>query len=153
MLDIVAMAGTLAANASPEELGRVMVRATAPVFLLSAVAGFISVLAGRLARIVDRIRVINRIHENEHDRLFLKADLPRLRRRADFVRWAITLALLSGIGTTLIVIFMFGGAFLAITHEWGAALLFIGAQALFAASLVCFALELRIGLSDFDNYE
>lgn len=127
--------------------------ALAPVFLLTGIAGMLNVMAGRLARIVDRIRAINRIGEKEHDRLFSRGDLPRLRQRAGFVRRAIVLALLSGIGTTLIVVFMFGGAFLAVTHEWGAALLFIGAQSLLAASLVRFALELRIGLSDFDNYE
>jgi len=153
VLEVFDFARTLATNASPEELGRVMGRATAPVFLLSAVAGFISVLAGRLTRVVDRIRSINRIGETDHNRLFLKADLPRLRQRAGLVRRAIMLALLSGIATTLIVVFMFGGAFLAIMHEWGAAFLFIVAQLLFAGALVCFALELRIGLSDFDNYE
>lgn len=153
MFDVFELAHSLAINASSEELGRVMARATAPVFLLSAVAAFISVLTGRLGRIVDRVRAINRIAETEHARIFLKGDLPRLRQRAGLVRRAIMLSLLSGIATSLIVIFMFGGAFLAIVHEWGAALLFICAQTLFAASLVFFAMELRISLSDFDNYE
>jgi hypothetical protein len=147
------VASAIWTNATAEELGRVMVRATAPVFLLSAVASFISVLAGRLARIVDRIRSINRIGETEHQRLFLREDLPRLKRRARLVHTAIYLALLSGITTTLIVVFMFGGTFAAIVHEWGAAILFTVTQILFASSLVCFAMELRIGLTDYDNYE
>lgn len=153
MFDVVELAHSLTRNASAEELGRVMLRATAPVFLLSAVAAFISVLTGRLSRIVDRSRTINRIAEVDHDRHFLRADLPRLKRRASLVHRAITLSLLSGVATSLIVVFMFGGAFLAIEHEWGAALLFISAQTLFAASLVCFAMELRIGLSDFDHFD
>lgn len=153
MVDVFELAHSLALNASSEELGRVMARATAPVFLLSAVAGFISVLTARLARIVDRVRALNRIGDADHERLFLRADLPRLKRRASLVHRAITLSLLSGVATSLIVVFMFGGAFLAIVHEWGAALLFIVAQTLFAASLVCFAMELRVSLTDFDNYE
>lgn len=140
-------------NTSAEELGRLMVRATAPVFLLSAVASFISVLSGRLTRIVDRIRSINRIPEDAAERLFLKEDLPRLQHRARLIRRSIMLALLSGVATTLIVVFMFSGAFVGISHAWGAAMLFTAAQILFAASLVYFALELRVGFSDYDNYE
>lgn len=153
MFNVFELAHSLALNASSEELGRVMARATAPVFLLSAVAAFISVLTGRLARIVDRVRAINRIGETDHARLFLRADLPHLKRRAGLVHRAIMLALLSGVATSVIVVFMFGGAFVAIGRQWGAALLFIVAQTLFAASLVCFAMELRNSLSDFDNYE
>lgn len=153
MPNLLDFAQSLASTASSDELGRVMVRAAAPVFLLGAVAAFISVLTTRLSRIVDRMRVINRVSQDDHDRIFLKADIPRLQRRAERIHRAILLSLLSGIATTFIVIFMFGAAFVGIVHEWGAAILFIAAQALFAASLVYFALELRVGLNDFDNYE
>ncbi len=143
----------IVANASVEELGKVMVRATAPVFLLSAVAAYVSVLTNRLARIVDRIRALNRISEDDHDRNFLRSDLPRLKRRALLVHRAIRFSLISAISTSLIVAFMFGGAFVGLRHEFGAALLFVFAQIMFIASLASFALELRISMSDFDNYE
>lgn len=143
----------MAANTSAEELGRIMLRATAPVFLLSAVASFISVLSTRHTRIIDRIRSINRIGEDDSARLFLKSDLQRLQRRSRLIHKSIVLALLSGIATTLIVVFMFSGAFVGISHAWGAAMLFTAAQILFSASLVYFALELRLGFSDSDNYE
>jgi len=140
------------ANTSTEELGRVMGRATAPVFLLSAVASFISVLMTRLTRIVDRIRMINNLTDDESHRAFLREDLPRLQRRAILIHRSITLALASGLATTMIVIFMFSGAGLGIQHELGSAFLFVATQALFAGSLFTFAWEIRIGLTDFDNY-
>ena len=152
-MDALGVLHEIAANTSAEELGRLMVRATAPVFLLSAVASFISVLSTRQTRIVDRIRSINQIREDDRARLFLKDDLPRLQHRARLIRKSIMLALLSGVATTLIVVFMFSGAFVGISHAWGAAMLFTAAQILFAASLVYFALELRFGFSDCDNYE
>lgn len=137
-------------NASAEELSRIMLHATAPVFLLSAVAAFISLLSTRFTRVEDRIRSINSIEENE--RSFLKSDLPRLQRRARLLHRAIQAALFSGISTSLIVVFMYSGAFLSIQHQWGAAILFTIAQFLFASSLVYFALELRISFTDKDNY-
>lgn len=141
------------ANTSTDELGRVMGRATAPVFLLTAVASFIGVLMTRLTRIVDRIRMINNIPVDDSRRAFLREDLPRLQRRAGLVHKSISLALASGIATTMIVIFMFSGAGLGLQHEFGAALLFVITQALFAGSLILFAWEIRIGLTDFDNFE
>lgn len=143
---------TIWANTSTEELGRVMGRATAPVFLLSAVASFISVLMTRLTRIVDRIRMINNLPDDEPRRAFLREDLPRLQRRAVLIHHSISLALASGFTTTMIVIFMFSGAGFGIQHEFGSALLFVITQALFAGSLFAFAWEIRIGLADFDNY-
>lgn len=152
-MDALDILNAIAANTSAEELGRLMVRATAPVFLLSAVASFISVLSTRHSRIVDRIRSINQIHEEDRARLFLKDDLQRLQHRSRLIHKSIALALFSGIATTFIVVFMFSGAFVGISHAWGAAMLFTVAQILFAASLVYFALELRVGFSDYDNYE
>ena len=140
-------------NTSTDALGQVIGRATAPVFLLSAVASFISVLIGRLGRIVDRIRSLNAIAETDAERAFLKQDLPRLKRRARLAHRAISLSLASGIATTMIVVFMFAGASVGIRHEWASALLFVITQVLFAASLVCFSAELRISLTDYDNYE
>ena len=140
------------ANTSTEELGRVMGRAAAPVFLLTAVASFISVLMTRLTRIVDRIRMINNIAADDTQRAFLREDLPRLQRRATLIHRSISLALASGIATTMIVIFMFCGAGLGLRHEFGSALLFVATQALFAGSLFTFAWEIRIGFADFDNY-
>jgi hypothetical protein len=46
------------------------------------VAGFVSILLGRMTTIVDRIRSLNEIPKDDAARASLKSDIPRLRRRA-----------------------------------------------------------------------
>jgi len=41
-------------------IGQIIQLAVAPVFLLAGIAGFLSVMSGRLGRIIDRERVISR---------------------------------------------------------------------------------------------
>ena len=42
-----------------QQLSQVMSQATAPAFVLGTVAGFVSILLGRMTTIVDRIRSLN----------------------------------------------------------------------------------------------
>jgi hypothetical protein len=46
-------------------LSQVMVQATAPAFILGAVAGFISILPGRMTSVIDRIRSLNEIVDGD----------------------------------------------------------------------------------------
>jgi len=41
------------------QLSQVMVQATAPAFILGAVAGFVSILLGRMTSVMDRIRSLS----------------------------------------------------------------------------------------------
>src|SRR3954466_8264192 len=68
--------------AQTDQLSQVIAHATAPSFLLGAVSGFVAVLMGRMNGIIDRIRAINAIPDDDQVRVYLKADLPRLKRRA-----------------------------------------------------------------------
>ncbi|MCA3564576.1 MAG: DUF2721 domain-containing protein [Methylocystis sp.] len=135
------------------QLSQVISHATAPVFLLSAVAAFTSVLMGRYAGIKDRIRILNKIPDTAADRLWLKNDLPWLKQRAKLVHRAIFMSLLAAIATMIIVVFMFGSALLGFGHHLGAAVLFIAALMFFGASLVDFVRELRISLLENDDHE
>ena len=65
----------------PAQLSRMMSEAMAPAFVLGAVAGFVSILLGRLTAVVDRIRILNDISKDDRSRAHLESDLPRLRRR------------------------------------------------------------------------
>lgn len=65
----------------PAQLSRMMSEAMAPAFVLGAVAGFVSILLGRLTAVVDRIRIPNDICKDDRSRAHLKSDLPRPRRR------------------------------------------------------------------------
>jgi hypothetical protein len=134
------------------QLSHVISEATAPAFVLGAVAGFVSILVGRLTSVIERIRQPNDIADNEDSRAHLKSDLPRLRRRADLLNNAARLALASGVCTALLLAVGFGSALLSLQHVYGAAGLFFVAVILLGAALFRFGQEVGIGLSEADHY-
>jgi hypothetical protein len=137
---------------SVSQLSHVISQAAAPAFLLGALAAFIAVLISRLNRVVDRTIVLNGIPDDDTARCRLKADLPRLMRRAMMLNRAIFWAVVGSISVTLLVVVAFASAMLQIQHERGVAILFMVALGAFTVSLVDFAREVRIALSEFDHY-
>ena len=137
---------------SVSQLSQVISQAAAPAFLLGALAAFIAVLISRFNRIVDRTIVLNAIADNDAAKSRLKADLPRLMRRATMINRAIFWAVIGSITITLMVIVAFVSAFFQIQHERGVAVLFIISLGAFVVSLVDFAREVRIALSEFDHH-
>jgi len=135
-----------------QQLSQVMSQATAPAFVLGAVAGFVSILLGRMTAVIDRIRTLNEIAHEDTTRARLKSDIPRLRQRAKLLNSAIQLALASGICTSLLLVVGFASAFLHLQHEYGAGILFLLALGLLAGALFRFGQEVRIGLSESDHY-
>jgi len=135
---------------SIDQLARIIANVAAPAFLLGAVAAFISVLMSRINRVIDRSQFIHGIPESDAARSFLKADLPRLRRRAEILNRSLFYAVVSAILTALIIIVAFVSAILHLAHEYGVALLFIAALVTFCASLIDLARETRIALHDND---
>lgn len=143
----------MVASLQTEQLSQVISHATAPSFLLGAVAGFVSVLIGRMNQVLERIRSINDIADTDLDRRQLKADLPRLAQRAALLNRAIFLAVSSAIAATLLVIIAFASAMLGLRHEPGAALIFVIALALLGSALFTLAREVRIALNQYDHYQ
>jgi hypothetical protein len=137
---------------SVTQLSQVITQVTAPSFLLGAVAAFISVLIGRMNRIIDRSQVLNAIGNEDTSRRHLKEDMPRLKRRAKLLNNAIMFSTISAIVTALLVIVAFVSAFYNLQHEYGVAVLFVVALAFFAMALVNLALDTRIALHEFDLY-
>lgn len=135
---------------SIDQLARIIANVAAPAFLLGAVAAFISVLMSRINRVIDRSQFIHGIPESDDGRSFLKADLPRLRRRAEILNRSLFYAVVSAILTALIIIVAFVSAILHLAHEYGVAVLFIAALVTFCASLIDLARETRIALHDND---
>jgi hypothetical protein len=142
----------LVATPDAVQLSQVISQATAPAFVLGAVAGFVSILQGRMTFILERIRHLNDIGEGEQLRAHLKSDLPRLRRRVVLLNNATRLALASGVCTSLLLVVGFACAFLRLDHVYGAAILFFLAVALLGTSLIRFGQEVGIGLSEADHY-
>jgi hypothetical protein len=137
---------------SVSQLSQVISQAAAPAFLLGALAAFIAVLISRLNRIIDRTVVLNGIPDHDTVRSRLKVDLPRLMRRAAMLNRAIFWAVVASIAVTLLVIVAFVTAFFQLQHERGVAIFFLISLGAFTISLVDFAREVRIALSEFDHY-
>ena len=137
---------------SVNQLSQVISQAAAPAFLLGALAAFIAVLISRLNRIIDRTIVLNGIPDDDTARSRLKADLPRLMRRAAMVNRAIFWAVIGSIAVTVLVIVAFASAFFEVQHERGVAVLFMISLGAFTISLIDFAREVRIALSEFDHH-
>jgi hypothetical protein len=134
------------------QLSQVISQATGPAFVLGAVAGFVSILLGRMTAVMDRIRHLNDIADDERTRVHLKSDLPRLRRRLSLLNGATRLVLASGVCTSLLLFVSFGSAFLKLQHVFGAAGLFFLAVALLGVALFRFGQEVGIGISEADHY-
>jgi hypothetical protein len=137
---------------SVSQLSHVISQSAAPAFLLGALAAFIAILIARLNRVIDRTITLNAISDDDTNKSRLKADLPRLMRRTVMLNRAIFWAAISSIIITVMVIVGFASAFFSIQHERGVALLFVASLAAFTTSLVDFAREVRIALSEFDHY-
>jgi hypothetical protein len=132
-------------------LSQVISQATAPAFLLGAVAGFLAILMARVNGIVDRIRTLNAIADDDKAQTRLKSDLPHLRRRAKLMNQAILFAVASALCTTGLVILAFASALLGFRHEPAVAWIFILALGLLGASLFNLAREVGIALNEFDQ--
>lgn len=137
---------------SVTQLSHVISQSAAPAFLLGALGAFISILISRLNRIVDRTVILNGILDDDTIRCRLKADLPRLMRRAAMMNRAIFWAVTASISVTLLVIVAFITAFFQIQHERGVAIFFMISLGAFTISLVDFAREVRIALGEYDHY-
>jgi hypothetical protein len=137
---------------SVSQLSHVIAQATAPAFILTALVAFTALLVGRQNRIVDRTIALNGIPDDDLVKSRLKADLPRLRRRAAMMNRAIQWAAISIMTITVLVIVAFASALMQIQHEFGIAILFIIALGAFIVSLVEFVRELKIALNENDHY-
>ncbi|HEX2450513.1 MAG TPA: DUF2721 domain-containing protein [Gemmatimonadales bacterium] len=83
----------------------------APVFLLTGVGAILGVLTNRLARIVDRSRVLTeRFHENSETMAHLEHDLQLLSERARLVNRAIGLCTFGALLVCLVIVALFVSA-------------------------------------------
>jgi Protein of unknown function (DUF2721) len=136
----------------PAQLSQVISQATAPAFVLGSVAGFTSILVGRMGTVIERIRHLNEIADDEESRVHLKSDIPRLHRRIELLNGATRLALASGVSTSLLLAVGFATAFLRLQHVHGEGVLFFLTVVLLGAALFRFGQEVKIGISEADHY-
>lgn len=131
------------------QITHVIALAIAPVFLLTAVGTLMGVLANRLARIVDRIRVLeDRLHEVELTQLLpAREELDSLRRRLRLIYFAVAFAVFSALFVGLLIIVAFIGALLSVNLATFVGLLFVMAMLAFIGSLVVFLREIFLAVA------
>ena len=123
--------------------------ALAPVFLLVATASVMNVITGRLARVVDRSRVLMDQLANKSGDARQRAidELHGLNKRMSIINWSIGLCVASGLVVCVMVAMLFiqGGGSGALEVPIAAS--FIAAMALLLAALSLFLAEVRHAIS------
>ena len=122
--------------------------ALAPVFLLTGIGSLLNVLAGRLSRVVDRVRQLEVLHPAstgpEHDRHVM--ELRILDRRISVINAALFMAVCSAAIICLIVAMLFVAELGTLHIGTWVGLAFILAMVLLIVSLAAFMLEVRLSL-------
>jgi hypothetical protein len=121
--------------------------AVAPVFLLTAVAAMIGTAAGRLARIIDRARVLEtRIDASpvENPMMSEFGELGHLRMRARLVNFCIALLTFCAIAIGMTIVALFLGETTGIQAFRVVTVLFLAGVTCFLLALLCFLAETLI---------
>jgi thiosulfate reductase cytochrome b subunit len=132
---------------SIEAVAGVIQLAVAPVFLLAGIAGLLGVLSTRLARIIDRARVIERRipqAKNDEQRTLLRRETQVLWRRIALINWAIRLCIAGALAVCLVIVALFVGEFVVLNIAVAVAVLFVTAMVLIVAGLVFLLSEVNM---------
>ena len=124
-----------------DQLSVAISHATAPAFMLGAVAGFLSILIARLERVADKNKALRSSDENLDPSGVVAASFMR---RMELLSHAILFAVLSALVTAALLIAAFFAALIGIGHGQIVAMMFALALLLLMASLVQLAREIRV---------
>ncbi|MBX3704340.1 MAG: DUF2721 domain-containing protein [Steroidobacteraceae bacterium] len=120
--------------------------ALAPVFLLTAIAGLLNVMAGRLSRIVDRGRALEEqrraVAATEQEAIDLK--LRNLERRRHLNSVAITACTVSALLVCMVIAAMFLEVMLDAPLNWAIGTLFTAATLVLVVGLSYFLREVHL---------
>ena len=121
--------------------------AVAPVFLLAGIAGFLSVMSGRIGRIIDRERVISRRLaklDDEENLQVARREHKVLKRRAHITNLAIGLCTSSALVVCTLITSLFVGDLFKLQMEVLVIGLFVLALLLLIAALLLFLREIQL---------
>ena len=125
-------------------IAQVIQIAVAPVFLLAGISGLLTVMTSRLARVIDRSRILqrgmSRLEEPESQALINK-ELKRLSQRGNFINIAINLATCSALLNCLVIMTLFLGVLVKYQIATTIAVLFIVCMAALIIALSLFLAE------------
>ena len=116
--------------------------AVAPAFLLTGIGATLTVMTNRLARIIDRFRVLHEIRIKLSNDELLELNLLRLRAR--WTHWAIALTTLSALLTCIVISLIFIATEIKFDLDKFIAFLFIGAMSALILGLISFTREVSL---------
>jgi hypothetical protein len=128
-------------------IGLAIQLAVAPVFLLAGIGALLTVLTNRLARIIDRVHLIEQRIAGTASPEQRKADARAtitLARRARLIHWAITLCTTSELLICAVVCVIFISAEFHYNASTIIAALFIAAMVSLIGGLLCFLREISL---------
>ena len=131
----------------PYDIVYIIQLSVAPVFLIAGVGALLNVMTARLARVIDRSRVLESTirsapeggMRDEH-----MVELHALDRRMKHVNWAIALSTLAALLVCLVIATLFASELLSVDLSQVIAALFIATMLALIVSLVLFFMEISI---------
>ena len=120
--------------------------ALAPVFLLTGIAGILNVMAGRLARIIDRGRHVSEgpLRLDPSTRQALRTEVANLERRRHLASWAINACTFAALLVCMVIAVLFAEALLGLPLQWLAGLIFTASTLALVVGLGSFLREVRL---------
>ena len=134
-------------DASATDLAQVIQVVVAPVFMLTGIAGFLNVMSGRLGRIVDRARVMERrinIMKNSSYLEVSQNELKNLWRRVKLINRAIGLCVASALFVCGVVVCLFVGDLWLLNFRNAVIALFTISLILLIFALLTFLKEVQL---------
>jgi hypothetical protein len=120
--------------------------ALAPVFLLTAIAAMLGVMAGRLSRIIDRGRFLTEhgYNANLPDQEVVEAELHILEKRRHYTSVAITAFTIAALLVCLVITTLFLEVMFSAPLQWAIGLLFSSATLILVIGLTFFLREVHL---------
>lgn len=131
---------------SLKQVAELIQLAIAPIFFLSAVAVTLPVFTARLARIVDRGRLLEKTPAQTDA---VRSELLALERRARLIYWGLSLGVSAAMMIALLMGWAFAGELFGFPSARAVAVLFMAALFAYAGALLCVLREVFIALGSF----
>lgn len=117
-------------------------QSVAPVFLLTGVGAILNVMSSRLARVIDRFRVLDMVSDSE--RILYQAEMSILLKRSRWIHWAISLSTICALFICIVIAALFIGSEMNKDPSATIASFFIGAMLAMTLGLLCFLREIAL---------
>ena len=128
-----------------DEIGTVIQMAVAPAFLLTGLGAILTVMSHRLARIVDRFRVLKEGTNKKTSEIY--NELNSLLLRSKWTHWAIALTTASALFICLLIAMIFIATEVSFDLDQYLVILFIVAMSSLVLGLLCFLREVSLSKS------